>query len=75
VTTLEIAAGGGALVGLWVLLLIASWLEDLIGPAVHREALPGWNAPVEGFTWDVPVTRTTVPVEPTIAASTAAEAA
>jgi hypothetical protein len=74
-TRLQIAAGGGALVGLWVLLLIASWLEDLIGPAIHREELSGSEAPVEGVSWDVPRTETTAPVEPTIAASTAAEAA
>ena len=52
-TTLEIAAGGGALVGLWVLLLIASWLEDLVFPDEHRgsTSVPVWNGPAERVSW------------------------
>ena len=46
-TTLEIVAGGGALVALWVVLLLASWLEDLLGPRqAHTDApvAPGPSA-------------------------------
>lgn len=32
-TALEIAAGAGALVALWVVLLMGSWLEELLGPS------------------------------------------
>ena len=73
-TTIEIAAGGAALVGLWALLFIASWLEDLVFPDQHhRDA--AWPVPTQSGSWHLPAATPALATEATIAAPIAVEAA